>query len=314
MVFKLSVILLKWWVRRLVTPHEVGSKDLQSNVNYSTVQKIVALLTMMRLPNCIMIGFAVIVGEILSSSIVPTRAEFYGFMAGFLLLAASMVVNDYFDREIDLINEPKRPLPSGVVTTKEVLSFAAILGSIGLLSASKTGFPTLLIALLSLVIMISYNARLKKTGLLGNVLVSTNVAIPFVYGGFAVASLNWSLAIFALLAFLSSVGREIVKGIVDVPGDTSRGVRSIAVTKGNRTAGKYGAALFLAAVALSALPLLFGLVTYYYIPLVVICDIGFVLTAYSILSNPSPDNAKRSKRYVLLWMTFGLLAFVLGTL
>ena len=287
---------------------------MQSNANYSMVQKIVGLLTMMRLPNCVMIGFAVIVGEIISSVIVPSRAAFYGFMAGFLLLAASMVVNDYFDREIDLINEPKRPLPSGVVSRTEALSFAAILGSLGLLSASKTGIPTLLIALLSLVIMISYNARVKKTGLLGNVLVSTNVAIPFVYGGFAVASLNWSLAIFALLAFLSSVGREIVKGIVDVPGDKSRGVRSIAVTKGNAIAGKYGATLFLAAVALSALPLLFGLVTYYYIPLVVICDIGFVLTAYSILINPSPGNAKRSKKYVLLWMTFGLLAFVLGSL
>ena len=287
---------------------------MQSNANYSMVQKIVGLLTMMRLPNCVMIGFAVIVGEIISSVIVPSRAVFYGFMAGFFLLAASMVVNDYFDREIDLINEPKRPLPSGVVSTTEALSFAAILGSLGLLSASKTGIPTLLIALLSLVIMISYNARVKKTGLLGNVLVSTNVAIPFVYGGFAVASLNWSLAIFALLAFLSSVGREIVKGIVDVPGDKSRGVRSIAVTKGNAIAGKYGATLFLAAVALSALPLLFGLVTYYYIPLVVICDIGFVLTAYSILINPSPGNAKRSKKYVLLWMTFGLLAFVLGSL
>ena len=287
---------------------------MQSNANYSMVQKIVGLLTMMRLPNCVMIGFAVIVGEIISSVIVPSRAVFYGFMAGFFLLAASMVVNDYFDREIDLINEPKRPLPSGVVSTTEALSFAAILGSLGLLSASKTGIPTLLIALLSLVIMISYNARVKKTGLLGNVLVSTNVAIPFVYGGFAVDSLNWSLAIFALLAFLSSVGREIVNGIVDVPGDKSRGVRSIAVTKGNAIAGKYGATLFLAAVALSALPLLFGLVTYYYIPLVVICDIGFVLTAYSILINPSPGNAKRSKKYVLLWMTFGLLAFVLGSL
>ena len=287
---------------------------MQSNANYSMVQKIVGLLTMMRLPNCVMIGFAVIVGEIISSVIVPSRAAFYGFMAGFFLLAASMVVNDYFDREIDLINEPKRPLPSGVVSRTEALSFAAILGSLGLLSASKTGIPTLLIALLSLVIMISYNARVKKTGLLGNVLVSTNVAIPFVYGGFAVASLNWSLAIFALLAFLSSVGREIVKGIVDVPGDKSRGVRSIAVTKGNAIAGKYVATLFLAAVALSALPLLFGLVTYYYIPLVVICDIGFVLTAYSILINPSPGNAKRSKKYVLLWMTFGLLAFVLGSL
>ena len=287
---------------------------MQSSVNYSTVQKIVGLLTMMRLPNCVMIGFAVLVGEIMSSSIVPARAVFYGFMAGFFLLAASIVVNDYFDRDNDLVNEPERPLPSGVVSTKEALSFAAILGSLGFLSASKTGFATLLIAVLSLVIMISYSARLKKTGLLGNVLVSTNVAIPFVYGGVAVASLNWSLAIFALLAFLSSIGREIMKGIVDVPGDTSRGVRSIAVTKGNMVAGKYGATLFLAAVALSALPLLFGLVTYYYIPLVVICDLGFVLTAYSILSNPSPGNAKRSKKYILLWMTFGLLAFVVGSM
>ena len=227
-----------------MTHCEAGSKELQSNANYSMVQKIVGLLTMMRLPNCVMIGFAVIVGEIISSVIVPSRAVFYGFLAGFFLLAASMVVNDYFDREIDLINEPKRPLPSGVVGTTEALSFAAILGSLGLLSASKTGIPTLMIALLSLVIMISYNAKVKKTGLLGNVLVSTNVAIPFVYGGFAVASLNWSLAIFALLAFLSSVGREIVKGIVDVPGDKSRGVRSIAVTKGNAIAGKYGATLF----------------------------------------------------------------------
>jgi geranylgeranylglycerol-phosphate geranylgeranyltransferase len=261
-----------------------------------------------------MIGFAVIVGEIISYSLVSGRAVFFGFMAGFLLLAASMILNDYFDREIDAINEPKRPLPSGVVKTPEAVSFALILGSLGLLSAANTGLATLLIAILSLVIMISYNARIKKTGLLGNVLVSTNVAIPFIYGGFAVASPTWSLAIFSLLAFLSSIGREIVKGIVDVPGDTSRGVRSIAATKGNLTAAKYGAVLFVAAVALSTLPLLLGLVTYYYIPLVVICDIGFLLTAYSILSNPSSRNAKRSKKYVLLWMTFGLFAFVIGAL
>jgi geranylgeranylglycerol-phosphate geranylgeranyltransferase len=261
-----------------------------------------------------MIGFAVIVGEIISSSVVTARAAFYGFMTGFLLLAASMILNDYFDREIDSINEPRRPLPSGLVKTPEAISFALILGSLGLLSAANTGVVTLLIAILSLIIMILYNARVKKTGLLGNAFVSYNVAIPFIYGGFAVASPTWSLVIFAMLAFMSSVGREIVKGIVDVPGDTSRGVRSIAATKGKSKAAKYAAALFVIAVALSALPMLLGLVTYYYLPLVVVCDIGFLLTAYSILSNPSPGNAKRSKNYVLVWMTFGLLAFVVGAI
>jgi geranylgeranylglycerol-phosphate geranylgeranyltransferase len=269
---------------------------------------------MMRLPNCVMLGFAVIVGEFISSQVVTARAAFYGFMAGFLLLAASMILNDYFDREIDAINEPSRPLPSRTVKNSEALSFALILASLGLLSAASTGPATLLIAIFSLLIMISYSARIKQTGLLGNVFVSLNVAIPFIYGGFAVARPTWALAIFSLLAFLSSVGREIVKGIADVPGDTSRGVKSIAATKGNSTAARYGAAFFVCAVALSAVPSLLGLVSYLYVPLVAICDIGFLLTTFSIMSNSSPRSAKRNKKYVLLWMTFGLLAFLMGTL
>jgi geranylgeranylglycerol-phosphate geranylgeranyltransferase len=293
-------------------PAGAGRGVLQSS--NSSPKKISGLLSMMRLPNCIMIGFAVIVGEFIASPVVTVRAAFYGFMTGFLLLAASMILNDYFDREIDAINEPDRPLPSGKVGSTEALSFALVLGALGLLAAQNTGIATLLIAIFSLLIMISYNARIKKTGLLGNVFVSLNVAIPFIYGGFAVGKTNWALAIFALLAFLSSVGREIVKGISDVPGDMSRGVKSVAATKGTATAAKYGAAFFLSAVGLSGLPLLLGLVTLYYVPLVAICDIGFLLTTYSTLSNPTPATAKRNKKYVLLWMTFGLLAFLMGTL
>jgi len=285
---------------------------LQSYV--SPTRKLVGLLSMMRLPNCVMIGFAVIVGELMASTTVPVRAAFYGFMTGFLLLAASMVSNDYFDREIDRINEPERPIPAGVIKPAEALSFTLILAAIGFWFAENSGAGALVIATVSVIIMVLYNSRLKKTGLLGNALVSTNVAIPFVYGGFVVGSPTWSLGIFSLLAFLSSIGREIVKGIVDASGDTARGVKSIAATKGNAKAAKYGAALFVAAVALSGLPLILGIVSYYYIPLVAICDIGFLLTAYSILANSSPKNAKRSKNYVLVWMTFGLLAFILGTI
>ncbi len=280
----------------------------------SPIRKIAGLLSMMRLPNCAMIGFAVIVGELIASATVPVRAAFYGFMTGFLLLAASMVSNDYFDREIDAINEPGRPLPAGVVKPPEALSFSLILGAIGFWFAANSGLATLMIAIMSVIVMVLYNSRVKKTGLLGNALVSTNVAIPFVYGGFVVASPTWSLGIFSFLAFLSSMGREIVKGIVDVSGDTAKGVKSVAATKGNTKAAKYGAFLFVAAVALSGLPLILGIVSYYYIPLVAICDIGFLLTAYSLVTNSSPRNAKRNKNYVLVWMTFGLLAFLIGTI
>jgi len=259
-----------------------------------------------------MIGFAVIVGEIIASPVVPVQTALNGFMTGFLLLASSMVLNDYFDREIDAINEPTRPVPAGTVKPSEAVSFAIILASFGLVFAASTGTLTLGLAIVSIIIMLAYNARVKRQGRLGNAFVSINVAIPFIYGGLAVGRPTWSLGIFAMLAFLSSMGREIMKGIIDVQGDSSRHVRTVAATHGNRRAAREAAALFVAAVALSLLPMLLGLVSMYYLPLVIICDVGFLLTAYSTVADPTPNNARRNKKYVLVWMTFGLLAFVVG--
>lgn len=261
-----------------------------------------------------MMGSAVVVGEVMASSVVPAHAAFYGFLAGFFLLGSSMVLNDYFDREIDAINEPNRPLPSGRIGPSETLLFALVLGSIGYIASASTGASTLIIATLSMLISVAYNSKFKRTGLLGNVMVSANVAVPFIYGGLAVAGTNMSsLTIFSLLAFLSSLGREVVKGIVDVVGDKAKGVKSVAVTKGSEFAAKQGAFLFLAAVALSTLPLALKIVSPYYLPLVAICDIGFILTSFSIWINPSPRNARRNKKFVLVWMIFGLLAFLVGT-
>jgi geranylgeranylglycerol-phosphate geranylgeranyltransferase len=261
-----------------------------------------------------MMGFAVVVGEVIASSIIAATTALLGFMAGFLLLGSSMVLNDYFDREIDAINDPERPLPADHVKSSEAVTFAVLLASIGFLCASVTGIGTLVIAAMSMAIATAYNCRFKKSGLIGNGMVSVNVAVPFIYGGCAVGSWSWLLLIFALLAFLSSLGREIVKGIVDITGDKAKGVKSVAVTKGSEYAAKQASTLFLLAVLLSGIPLLLRMVSLYYVPLVVICNMGFLLTCYSLMTNATPRNARRNKKYVLVWMTFGMLAFVVGSL
>ncbi len=275
------------------------------------------LISLMRLPNCIMIGFSVIVGEIIATApFFSGQPALYGFLTGFLLLAASMVLNDYSDSGVDAINEPERPIPSGNVKPPQAMSFAIVLCALGFLSAAQTGLLTLTVAAFSMVVAVAYNFKFKKTGLPGNALVSANVALPFIYGGLVVGRPTWALLIFATLAFISSMGREVVKGIVDVTGDAAKGIQSVAVKMGNAYAAKQGAALFLTAVALSAVPIAVGVVsnTFYYLPLVIISDIGFALTSYSIVTNPSSRNAKRNKKYTLLWMLFGLLAFVFGAL
>ncbi len=273
------------------------------------------LLRMIRPVNCAMMGLAVIVGEVmaLGGGFILWPA-LIGFAVGFVLLAAAMITNDYFDLDIDRVNQPERPLPSGSVKPSQALWAAAILITGGLLLAATINLFTFGIAALSQVLMAYYNARGKRTGLPGNAVVSVNVAIPFVFGGFAVGNMNLALGFFALLSFLSSLGREVTKGIADIPGDSKIGVRTVAVKSGPKTASRVAALLFLLAVLLSLLPLVTGVVSWVYIPWVIACDTGFVYASLSLLKKSTVENARRQKKLALVWMMLGLLAFLFGAL
>jgi geranylgeranylglycerol-phosphate geranylgeranyltransferase len=262
------------------------------------------LLAMMHLPSCLMMGFAVVLGETVASRIVTAQAALWGFMTGFLLMGAYMVLSDN-DQASITSNQASRTAP-----TRAAIPFAIVLASLGLLSATYLGLSALIVALVSTLIMMTYHAGVKENRLLGNVFIGTNTAITFIFAGFAVGNLTWPLAIFASMAFLVSMGRETAKGL----NDSFSGAQSEAVSVEIAETGKQTALLFFAAVVLSIMPLILGLVSDYYIPLVLICDIGFLLTAYSMITSPTPRNAKRNEKYVLLWLSFGLLAFVMGTI
>jgi geranylgeranylglycerol-phosphate geranylgeranyltransferase len=262
------------------------------------------LLAMMHLPSCLMMGFAVVLGETVASRIVTAQAALWGFMTGFLLMGAYMVLSDN-DQASSTSNQASRAAP-----THAALPFAIVLASLGLLSATYLGLSALIVAIVSTLIMMTYHAGVKENRLLGNVFIGTNTAITFIFAGFAVGNLTWPLAIFASMAFFVSMGRETAKGL----NDSFSGAQSEAVSVEIAETGKQTALLFFAAVVLSIMPLILGLVSDYYIPLVLICDIGFLLTAYSMITSPTPRNAKRNEKYVLLWLSFGLLAFVMGTI
>jgi geranylgeranylglycerol-phosphate geranylgeranyltransferase len=276
--------------------------------------RLMGFLQIIRPLNCMMMGFAVIVGASLVSTLNFTLNLLFGFVTSFALTAASMVINDYYDREIDTINEPNRPIPRGDVTPKQALVFAFVLSVIGFLAAFKTNMPSLLLAITALVISITYITRGKGTGLPGNFLVSATVVIPFVYGGLAVGQLETSTLLFVAIAFLSNTGREITKGIVDVEGDRSHNIKTIAVTYGERTAAIVAATFSLLAVSLSPLPLLWGLVSDLFLPPVVITDVGLIFSAILLLRDYSRTNAKKIKNLSLAWFVSGLVAFILGTI
>ncbi len=274
--------------------------------------KLMGFLRLIRPLNCLMMGFAVIVGASLVSPLNFTINLLLGFATSFALTAASMVINDYYDREIDAINEPNRPIPRGDVSPKEALMFALLLSIIGFVAAFETNLPSLLVAVIAWIISISYITKGKGTGLPGNFLVSATVVIPFIYGGLTVGQIETSTLLFVAIAFLSNTGREVTKGIVDVEGDRSHKIRTIAVTYGERTAAAAAAVFSLLAVCLSPLPWLWGLVSDWFLPPVLLTDIGMLVSSILLLRNYSRKNAKRTKNLSLLWFTTGLLAFILG--
>jgi len=277
-------------------------------------------LRLMRPVNCLMMGIAVIVGAALANqgfADVPFSSLVYGFITGFVLTAASMTINDYYDREIDAINEPSRPIPSGLIKPEEALVFASVLTAIGFIVAFLTNFPNavcFVTAVLSWMVSVTYVTAGKRTGLLGNFLVSICVAIPFIYGSLAVNAINSNVLIFASIAFLSNTGREVTKGIVDVQGDRMKNVKTLAVRYGEKTAAIAATIFFLLAVMLSPLPWLLNLVSIWFVPLVAITDIGLIASSTTLLKDYSRENARRVKKQVLPCFLIGLIAFAVGSL
>jgi len=265
-----------------------------------------------------MIGFAVIVGEFVSRPPgVQALQTALGFLTGFFVCAYSMVVNDVYDVEVDRVNQPDRPIPSGQLSMGGAtrLSISLLVAGIAfaVLSLNATAVA---IAIVYAFLSWLYSARAKKEGFAGNLIVASSLAIPFIYGGVISAGSVFGslLLMMAFTSFFAGVGREVVKAMADTEGDAKRGVRSLARSRGVRAASLVGAAFFLLAVVTSWFPLFLGLANAVYIVGVWVPDAVFAYLAASILWNNGAENARRVKSGALAGMLVGLFVFIGGGL
>jgi len=272
------------------------------------------LLTLIRPLNSTMVGFAVIVGMVVSGfSKMSCLSVVLGFLTGFFISSYSMIMNDRYDIEVDRVNNPNRPLVKGSVSIKEAEVAAAALLTMGLATSILLGWLTFLIAALFASIAWLYNYRVKRYGLLGNMLVSASVAIPYIYGAVAIGAADEPLICFlALTSFLAGLGREVVKTICDIKGDEVRDVKSVARVWGAESAAKLSALFFILAILTSLLPIMLGIVGLVYGALVSAPICIFVGLTVKILKDSSAESAYFVKRVALFGMLLGLIAFMVG--
>jgi geranylgeranylglycerol-phosphate geranylgeranyltransferase len=261
--------------------------------------------------NSLMAAVAVLIGVMVASGEVFSQAAFLGFIVAFIASGAGFIINDYFDFDIDAINRPNRPLPSGEVSLVWAKRAAMLLFGTGLLLSLFINTPAFIIAIFNSFLLYAYAWKIKKSGgIEKNLTVSYLVASPFLFGGAVVGNIMPTLYL-VLLAGLANTSREIVKDIEDFEGD-----RLFATTLpqkiGFENSAKLAQAFMIAALLLSPLPYTTGVLGRYYLFFVSIANVLF-LVSFVFLRSITVQNAERTQRFIKLGMFLALVAFLIGS-
>lgn len=276
------------------------------------LQKSKALLQLIRPELPLAAGICVVVGQVINLGAFPSLSAIgLGFALGLFLSSSAMIFNDYFDLEVDRINSPQRPLPSGRVTPAEAIIFGILTALIALLMALLIHPSVFGLCLLLWLMGFLYNWKLKAAGLWGNLIVSANVAMTFILGGVSAGQITNPLVwVFGSIAFVFDLAEEIAGDAMDMQGDQERGSHSIAIRYGRQVALRISASLFTVMVGLTFVPIFLGEDGLEYILPIAIMD-GIVLYfTRKLLRSQTPQQGRQAMRVMYLSATLGLAAFV----
>ncbi len=196
-------------------------------------------------------------------------------LAGPLVCGTSQAVNDWFDREVDAINEPQRPIPSGRVPGRWGLGIAVLWTALSLVVATSLGPWVTWAGVVGLALAWAYSApplRLKRNGWWGNAAVGISYeGIAWVTGAAVMAAGAMPEPRILALAALYSLGAHGIMTLNDfksVEGDRRMGIGSLPVQLGVERAARLACltmalpqAVVIALLALWGQPLHAGLVT-----------------------------------------------------
>lgn len=171
-------------------------------------------------------------------------------LAGPLLCAASQATNDWFDRHVDAINEPNRPIPSGRIPGRWGLYLAIVWSALSLLVAATLGPWVLTAAALGVLLSWAYSApplRLKRNGWWGNAAVGISYeGLAWITGAAVLLGGAMPDGRIILLALLYSLGAHGIMTLNDfkaMEGDQRMGVRSLPIQLGAQNAARVSCAM-----------------------------------------------------------------------
>jgi len=239
-----------------------------------------AFIKMIRSPNLFFIALTQILFHIavLDTILLPlgTRPVIDGWnfifliVASVLIAAAGYIINDYFDINIDQVNKPKENVVDVVVPRRWAMALHFVLSGMGLLLSAyiswKTGLWYILLGnFICVLLLFGYSVSLKRKLLSGNIIIAVLTAWVILIICIAEIKIATEVSpaiaeasskiirigiLYAAFAFISSLIREAIKDIQDMPGDEKYGCRTMPIVWGVNATKVYVAVWLVVILAL----------------------------------------------------------------
>ena len=275
--------------------------------------------------NGLMGGLTVIIGILNTRiGILPLTLIFniiFGVLTYFFISGSSMIINDYYDVEIDKINRPERPIPRGSISLKQAKILWIVTLLIGIILSIihsllfNIGFLVPIIVVFMAFIGWFYAAWGKKSGFIGNIIVGISFSIGLIYG----AVLNNSgiplyIYYFFLTSFFLLISREVIKGCEDVEGDKKEGVKTLAIRIGIKKSTTISMIFAVVAVVFYILPY-FTVINQLLFLISMIFGLAVVLFAIILMlkSNLVNKDFKKVSLFLKIGAFLGLITFLLAS-
>ena len=184
-------------------------------------------------------------------------------LAGPMVCGTSQAVNDWFDRHVDAINEPNRPIPSGRLPGRLGLYIAIVWTGLSLLVATTLGRWGFAAAVVGLLLAWAYSApplRLKRNGWWGNTACAACYeGLPWFTGAAVMAAVrpDWRIIAIAVLYSAGAHGIMTLNDFKSIEGDRTMGILSLPVLLGVEGAANV-ACMAMALPQLAVVALLFS--------------------------------------------------------
>ena len=286
-----------------------------------------ALVALLRLPYWLMTGglalltaFAILKGNFSSvqtsvGTISFGLVAFFTFFSMAFIASAGFAINDYYDRESDAVIKPKRPIPSGALTLKQVIAVSSVLFALGLLLSALINWLSFAIIAADSVLLLFYSYLVKrKSGFAANLLMGILTGTAFIFGEATVTGTVTMISLSLYPIAFGTIGGNVLRDILSMDGDSKVGYPTLPQKIGAVSAAKVGGIFFLLTgllAPLPALPLFAGHFTVYYLPLILLWSILLIYSSIRLfMSSSTIANIRKYERLVTMSMMLLPLALI----